>query len=120
MIKIAIPVTNGKLNMHFGHTQQFFVYNVENDIITKEERFDPPVHQPGVYPSWLANMGVTNVIAGGMGQQAISIFTQNKINVFVGVTVKEPKELVQDFIEGVLDTRDNSCDHDSSDHSCNH
>jgi predicted Fe-Mo cluster-binding NifX family protein len=111
MIKIAIPVIGGKINQHFGHTQNFYVYEVENNAIIKENIIDPPAHQPGLYPRYLAEMGVTDVIASGMGQKAIVLFNQNKINVFVGVPIKEPRELVKDFIEGVLETRDNSCDH---------
>jgi predicted Fe-Mo cluster-binding NifX family protein len=111
MTKIAIPVTEGKLNQHFGHTQNFYVYEVDNDRILSLDKIDPPVHQPGVYPKFLADLGVTDVIASGMGQKAISLFNQNKINVFVGVPIKDPDLLVQDFIEGTLETRDNSCDH---------
>ncbi len=111
MTKIAIPVTNGKLNHHFGHTQQFHIYEIENRTLKNIEILSPPPHEPGVYPKWLAEMGVTDVIAGGMGQRAIVLFNQNKINVFVGVPVKTPKELVMDFIDGILETSDNVCDH---------
>ena len=111
MGKVAIPVVNGKLNSHFGHTNQFYVYSVNSKEILKEEILTPPPHEPGVYPAWLASLGVTDIIAGGMGQRAISLFHQNKINVFVGVQVKEPKELVTDFIAGTLETSDNVCDH---------
>lgn len=111
MTKIAIPVINGKLNNHFGHTQEFYVYEISNNKILNGKTFTPPPHEPGAYPKWLAEMGVTDVIAGGMGHKAISIFNHNKINVFVGVPNKSPEELVNDFIEGILDTGDNVCDH---------
>ncbi|MBN2682356.1 MAG: ATPase [Bacteroidales bacterium] len=111
MGKIAIPVVNGQLNMHFGHTNSFHVYETSNNQIVKEEQLTPPPHEPGVYPKWLADMGVTDVIAGGMGQRAIELFNQNKINVFIGVPAKSPKELVLDFLEGSLETSDNCCDH---------
>jgi predicted Fe-Mo cluster-binding NifX family protein len=111
MGKIAIPVVNGQLNSHFGHTNQFFVYNVNDKKIINEEILTPPKHEPGVFPAWLASLGVTDVIAGGMGQRAIELFNQNKINVFVGVNIKAPKELISDFISGVLETSDNVCDH---------
>lgn len=111
MTKIAIPVTDGKLNNHFGHTQEFYVYDVKDKNVVEPEKLKPPKHEPGVYPSWLAQMGVTDVIAGGMGHKAISIFNHNKINVFVGVPQKAPNELVKDFIDGVLETSDNVCDH---------
>ncbi len=111
MTKIAVPVTNGQLNVHFGHTQQFYIYKTENNLIVEEEILDPPPHEPGLYPKWLAEMGVTNVIAEGMGQKAIALFNQNKINVFVGVPVKAPKELVLELLNGTLETSDNTCSH---------
>ncbi|HBF88817.1 MAG TPA: ATPase [Bacteroidales bacterium] len=111
MGKIAIPVINGQLNSHFGHTNQFYVYTTENNKIIKEEILIPPAHEPGVFPAWLAELGVTDVIAGGMGQRAIGLFHQSKINVFVGVSIKAPKDLVLDFISGILETSDNVCDH---------
>ncbi len=111
MGKIAVPVVNGNLNNHFGHTNQFYIYEVDNTKINKEEILTPPPHEPGVFPAWLAEMGVTDVIAGGMGQRAIALFNQNKINVFIGVPVKSPADLVLDFIEGNLETNDNSCSH---------
>ncbi len=111
MIKIAIPVVGGKLNTHFGHTQEFYVYEINDGKISKEEVLNPPPHEPGVFPGWLAELGVTDVIAGGMGQRAIELFNQNKISVFVGVQVKDPKTLVEDYIQGCLETSDNVCDH---------
>lgn len=111
MTKIAIPVINGKLNTHFGHTQEFYVFEIKGNKIVGGNALKPPVHEPGVFPEWLSGIGVTDVIAGGMGHKAISIFNQNKINVFVGVAQKPPKELVEDLIEGILETSDNVCDH---------
>lgn len=111
MTKVAIPVTDGKLNNHFGHTQEFYVYEINDSKIIKEETLKPPKHEPDVYPKWLADMGVDDVIAGGMGHKAISIFNQNKINVFVGVPHKSPEKLILDFLEGTLETSDNVCDH---------
>ncbi len=111
MTKIAIPVINGKLNNHFGHTQEFYVYDIKNEKIDEKKVLIPPKHEPGVFPKWLADEGVTDVIAGGMGLKAIAIFNQNKINVFIGVPLKGPEELVIDFIEGKLETSDNMCDH---------
>jgi len=111
MTKIAIPVIDGKLNNHFGHTQEFYVYEINDNKIVDGKAYNPPKHEPGVYPKWLSDMGVTDVIAGGMGHKAISIFNHNKINVFVGVQQKSPEELIADFLEGTLETSDNVCDH---------
>ena len=72
--RIAIPLQNGQLCSHFGHCQQFAIIDVENEAITEETLVTPPPHEPGLLPAWLAEKGVTNVIAGGMGQKAVSNF----------------------------------------------
>ncbi|HOG69548.1 MAG TPA: NifB/NifX family molybdenum-iron cluster-binding protein, partial [Fibrobacteraceae bacterium] len=81
---IAIPLENGVLCAHFGHCQTFAIVNVENGTIKEIKEVTPPDHVPGLYPKWIAQFGVTDVIAGGMGQQAIMLFNEQNINAFVG------------------------------------
>ncbi len=120
--KIAIPMENGVLCAHFGHCQTFAIVNVENNVITEVKEVVPPEHVPGLYPKWIAQFGVTDVIAGGMGQQAIILFNQQNINAFVGAPVKTAKELVTDFLANKLSLSANYCNHDKNhEHgSCQH
>lgn len=110
--KIAIPMENGVLCAHFGHCQTFAIVNVENDVITDVKELIPPDHVPGLYPKWVADLGVTDVITGGMGQKAILLFNQQNINAFVGAPTKSAKEIVNDFVAGKLTLSANYCNHD--------
>jgi predicted Fe-Mo cluster-binding NifX family protein len=109
--KIAIPLENGILCSHFGHCQQFAIINVERNSISGETFVTPPPHEPGLLPAWLAEKGVTDVIAGGMGQRAIDLFNQQKINVFVGAPIKKSKDLANDLLNNTLSAGANYCDH---------
>jgi predicted Fe-Mo cluster-binding NifX family protein len=109
--RIAIPLENGILCSHFGHCQQFALIDTNNDNITDEALVTPPPHEPGLLPGWLADKGVTDVIAGGMGQRAISLFNQQNINVFVGAPIKSPKALANDLLNNSLEAGANYCDH---------
>jgi predicted Fe-Mo cluster-binding NifX family protein len=109
--RIAIPLQNGILCSHFGHCEQFAIINAEDHSISAEDLLTPPPHEPGLLPAWLAEKGVTDVIAGGMGQRAISLFNQQNINVFVGAQIKTPKELATDLLNGSLVAGSNYCDH---------
>ncbi len=109
--RIAVPVENGILSGHFGHAHEFALIEVKNNIIVKEELLVPPPHEPGVLPRWLGEMGATDILAGGMGQQAIQLFLSNNINVFVGVATKSAKELAQDLINDNLQSGANYCSH---------
>ncbi len=69
-MKIAIPVADGRLCMHFGHCEQFAMVDVdpvEKKILSKTF-LTPPPHEPGLLPRWLAEKGATCIIAGGMGR----------------------------------------------------
>ncbi len=110
-LKFAIPLENGRLCSHFGHCQQFAIIDVENDVVVNEVLVTPPPHEPGLLPAWLAEKGVTDVIAGGMGQRAINLFREQNIDVNIGAQPKEPKQLVNDWINNSLVTGANACDH---------
>lgn len=113
MMKIAIPTTSGRLSSHFGHCEQFSVFDVDADNQTIKGRRNllPPHHEPGVYPRWLHEQGVTCVISGGMGSRAQSLFKDNGIAVIVGATVEDPERIIQAYLSGTLAGGANTCDH---------
>jgi predicted Fe-Mo cluster-binding NifX family protein len=108
---IAIPASRNCLCQHFGHCKQFAIFETENNEITGEKYLNPPPHEPGVLPAWLASQGVTHIIAGGMGHRAISLFSQQNIQVFTGAEEKPVRMLAEDFLENKLTTGLNTCDH---------
>jgi len=85
-MKIAMPVQGGKLSQHFGHSEQFSLFEIEDQSIRGREDVTPPPHEPGLLPRWLKEHGVTLVIAGGMGHRAQMIFEQAGIQVPEGPT----------------------------------
>ena len=113
LMKIAIPLADGKLSMHFGHCQQFALLAIDEKTktITGQERLTPPAHEPGVLPRWLHEQGATVIIAGGMGQRAQSLFAENGIQVVVGASAETPEQLAAAFLSGNLKTGTNVCDH---------
>ncbi len=110
-MKFAIPTLNSEITAHFGHCDKFAIVETTNNKITNEEILTPPVHQPGSYPKFLAEKGVDVIIAGGMGQKAQVLFTQNNIKVHLGVISGTARKLVEDHINNQLKTGGNLCDH---------
>jgi len=108
---IALPSKNNCLCPHFGHCEKFIVFHTEGNEIISETYLDPPPHEPGLLPSWLASKGITHIIAGGMGQRAIMLFRQNNIGVSTGAAEKPAKLLTEDFLNNKLETGNNACDH---------
>jgi predicted Fe-Mo cluster-binding NifX family protein len=112
-MRIAIPLVQGKLSLHFGHCDQFAIIDVNEETkeISKRENLTPPAHEPGVLPRWLHEQNVNAIIAGGMGQRAQQLFEQNDIKVVVGASSSTPEELVSAYLHDTLQTGDNICDH---------
>ena len=112
-MKIAIPLANGRLTLHFGHGEQFAL--VEVDEVTKQtgetELLTPPGHEPGALPRWLHEQGASVIIAGGMGEHAQQLFGQSGITVITGAPSETPEVLVEKYISGALQAGENICDH---------
>jgi predicted Fe-Mo cluster-binding NifX family protein len=112
-MKIAIPIAQGKLCMHFGHCEVFAVLTVDEEkkTVIAREYLTPPPHEPGVLPKWLGEQNVNVIIAGGMGQRAQQLFTAQNIAVVVGAPAGSPEDLATTYLEGTLQSGANACDH---------
>lgn len=112
-MRIAIPVSRGSLDPHFGHCQFFALVDVdkENKKITSSTTVDAPPHEPGLLPAWLAEQDADVVLAGGMGSRAIQLFTGQGIKVIVGAPQLDPEALVIAYLAGEIGEGANACDH---------
>lgn len=112
-MRLAIPVADGRLSLHFGHCESFAQIDVDpaTKTILKEEALTAPPHEPGLLPRWLAEKGATVIIAGGMGQRAQGLFAEQGIAVIVGAPAEAPQDLAKAYLAGTLKTGSNVCDH---------
>ena len=111
--RIAIPLEDGRLTLHFGHCERFALVDVDLDekrVLKREDMAAPP-HRPGSLPSWLAGHGVDTVIAGDMGQRALGLFADKGILAVVGVDPDTPERLAEAYLARTLRTGGNTCDH---------
>jgi len=112
-MRFAVPVTDGKVSPHFGHCSHFALFDVDEKTkaIVRREFIPSPGHQPGFLPGWLADEGVSVVIASGMGSRAQALLRENRIEVVIGALGDDPEKAVLDYMRGELATGDNVCDH---------
>jgi ATP-binding protein involved in chromosome partitioning len=112
-MRYAVPVIDGRLATHFGHCEHFALIDADetSKSIVRKELVASPGHQPGLLPVWLAEEGVSAVIASGMGSRAQALFRENRITVIIGTLEDEPEQAVLDYLHGRLATGDNVCDH---------
>lgn len=110
---IAIPISDNKLDVHFGHCKEFALMKIdakEKKILSRQDVKAPP-HQPGLLPPWLAQLGVNMVIAGGMGERAKDLFNNQNIEVLIGAPEECPETVVGRYLTDTLQLGENCCDH---------
>jgi Mrp family chromosome partitioning ATPase/predicted Fe-Mo cluster-binding NifX family protein len=111
-MKFAVPTNEGKLCAHFGHCEAFALIDANKDgTIVNETYVTPPPHEPGLLPPWLSQQGVNCIIAGGMGSRAQQLFAQQGVQVVTGAQSETPREAVEQYLKGTLQTGANTCDH---------
>ncbi len=107
-MKIAVASMGTIVAGHFGHCENFNLYDTENNQIVKEESVLNPGHRPGFLPNFLADRGVEVIIAGGMGGGAVEIFNERNVEVIVGAQ-GEAKTAVLAYLKGDLKTTGAVC-----------
>lgn len=110
-MRFAIPVAEGKLALHFGHSREFIFIDIENGVLKSLMTLEPPPHEPGVLPRWMHENNVNVIIAGGMGHKAKEFFAGFGIEVVVGAPQISAEELVKEYLSKTLVTGPNACDH---------
>ena len=66
-MKIAVTYENGNIFQHFGHTEQFKIYETEGNEIKNSEVVDTNGSGHGALAQFLQERGVYTLICGGIG-----------------------------------------------------
>lgn len=78
-MKIAVTYDNGQVFQHFGHTEQFKIYEVENGQIVSAEVVDTNGQGHGALGGFLAEQGVNVLICGGIGGGARNALAMRRV-----------------------------------------
>lgn len=115
-MKIAVATEGARVAEHFGHCSEYTIAEIEDGKLAGQMVIANPGHQPGFLPRYLAGLGVSYVIAGGMGAKAQNLFREAGIKTVVGVT--GPVSLVvENFLAGRLVGGESLCDHGKRGHN---
>ena len=107
-MRISVACMGTQIAQHFGHCQNFRLYDVENGKIVNEENIPNPGHKPGFLPNFLGDKGAQVIIAGGLGGGAVDIFNERDIEVIIGIE-GEAKDAVERYIRGELESTGSIC-----------
>jgi len=115
-MKIAVTYENGEIFQHFGHTEQFKLYMVENGKIVQEEVVSTNGSGHGALAGFLQSAGVDTLICGGIGGGAQEALRDAGIKLYGGVSGKAD-EAVAALLSGTLGFDPNvHCDHHDHEH----
>lgn len=107
-MKIAVASMGNVVAGHFGHCENFNIFDIENNAIVNHESIANPGHKPGFLPNFLGDLGVNVIIAGGMGEGAVNIFNARNIEVIMGAT-GVAQEAVERYLRGELKSTGSIC-----------
>ncbi|MDN5348287.1 MAG: hypothetical protein PWP65_1851 [Clostridia bacterium] len=109
-MKIAIATEGNRVSQHFGHCPEYTIFTVNDGSIVSKTIIPNPGHQPGFLPGYLSNLGVSCIIAGGMGPRAQELFAAQGIKTVLGVS-GEIEAVMQAYLSGKLQGGESTCDH---------
>lgn len=118
-MRIAVTYENGEIFQHFGHTEKFKVYDVENGKIVASEIVDTNGSGHGALAGVLTALNVNVLICGGIGGGAQAALYAEGIELFGGVSGDADKA-VEEYIAGKLVYNPHvKCNHHyGEDHGC--
>lgn len=126
-MKAAVTYENGQVFQHFGHTETFKVYEIEEKNIVKSEVIPTNGSGHGALADFLKDHGVEVLICGGIGGGAQNALAQAGIKLYGGVS-GNADEAVEEWLKGSLNYNpDVSCSHHEHEnhencgtHGCRH
>ncbi len=118
-MKIAVTYDNGEIFQHFGKTESFKVYEVEDNKVISSEVIGSNGTGHGALAGLLAEQGVDVLICGGIGGGAQTALTEAGIELCAGAQGNTDKA-VESYLKGELVSSGVNCDHHHHEegHSC--
>ena len=122
-MKIAVTYENEQIFQHFGHTEQFKIYDTDDSKILSEKIVNTDGSGHSALAALLNNLGVDVLICGGIGGGAKSALSDAGIKLYGGVS-GSCDAAVQALLAGNLEYNpDVKCshhdhEHGESGHSC--
>ncbi|WP_455522758.1 NifB/NifX family molybdenum-iron cluster-binding protein [Ruminococcus sp.] len=120
-MKIAVTYENGSVFQHFGHTEQFKIYEILQGKIVKSQIVSTNGNGHGALAGILSEQGVDTLICGGIGAGAQTALANAGIQLYGGVS-GNADAAVEQLLAGTLaynpDVQCNHHNHHDAEHSC--
>ena len=119
-MRIAVTYEDGNVFQHFGHTERFKVYDIENGKVQTSMTINTNGNGHGALADILKKGNVDTLICGGIGGGAKSALSEAGIKLYGGVQ-GNADEAVTSLLAGTLAYNpDVACDHHGEHHDGGH
>lgn len=116
-MRIAVTYDNGEIFQHFGHTEEFKVYEVEDNKVVSSEVVGSEGQGHGALAGLLSGKGIDVLICGGIGGGAQAALAERGIELCSGAT-GSADEAVEAYLRGERQSAGCTCDHHGEGHAC--
>ena len=117
-MKIAATYENGNIFQHFGRTEQFKIYEVEDGKVISGQVIGNDGLGHGALAGLLADHAIDVLICGGLGAGAQNALAEAGVEVVAGAS-GSADEAVESYLKGELISTGANCDHHhGEDHAC--
>ena len=118
-MKIAVTYDNGNIFQHFGRTESFKVYEVEDNKVVSSEVIGSNGVGHGALAGLLADQSVDVLICGGIGGGAQQALAEAGVELVAGAE-GDVDQAVEAYLRGELISTGANCDHHHHEdgHSC--
>lgn len=116
-MRIAVTYENGQVFQHFGHTEQFKVYEVENGKVVSSEIIGSDGQGHGALAGLLSNKSIDVLICGGIGGGAQAALSEQGIELCAGAS-GDVDAAVGAYLKGELINSGVNCNHHGEGHTC--
>ena len=117
-MKIAVAYDNGTIFQHFGKTEHFKIYEVEDKNVISSQVIGSNGAGHGALAGLLAEQAVDVLICGGIGGGAVAALTEAGVQLCAGAS-GDADQAVEAYLKGELASTGANCDHHHGEaHSC--
>ena len=116
-MKIAVTYDNGKIFQHFGRTEQFKVYDVEDNKVVSSEVIGSNGVGHGALAGLLSDRSVDVLICGCIGGGAQAALAEAGVELCAGAE-GDADQAVEAYLKGELVSTGANCDHHGEGHTC--
>ena len=116
-MRIAVTYENGNIFQHFGHTEEFKVYEVEEGKVVSSEIIGSNGSGHGALAGLLNEKGIDVLICGGIGGGAQAALAERGIELCAGAEGNADRA-VEAYLRGELINTGANCGHHGEGHSC--